>query len=232
MPTSIPGFNDPVSSISHLLGAAVFFALSFPLLKLGRGNLWKTAALGVFCFASVLLLLVSGIYHLLSPEGEARIIFKHLDHSAIFVLIVATMTPIHQILFKGFMRWGWLIFIWVIAITTLTLKNVFFSSFPEWLGLSLFLGLGWLGVVTGGIVWYKQDFAFVKLLLYGGLAYTIGALLEFSKSPIIIPSIVGSHELFHITVLIGLAMHWKFIYGIAKSSDRFHSPFPKGEGVK
>jgi channel protein (hemolysin III family) len=224
IPTSITGFNDPVSSITHLLGAAIFFALSFSLLRLARGSFWKTAALGVFCFASVVLLLISGIYHLLSSKGEARIIFKHLDHSAIFVLIVATMTPIHQILFKGFMRWGWLVFIWVIAITTSTLKNVFFSNFPEWLGLSLFLGLGWLGVVTGGIVWYKKDFAFVKLLLYGGLAYTIGALLEFSLKPVIIPGVVGSHELFHIAVLIGLSMHWKFIYTIAKSSNAAVKP--------
>lgn len=216
IPISIPGFNDPVSSITHLLGAGIFFALSFPLMKLGTGRIWKTAALGVFCFSSVLLLSVSGIYHLLSPTGEARIIFKHLDHSAIFILIVGTMTPIHQILFKGFMRWGWLVIIWTIAVTTITLKNVFFTNFPDWLGLSLFLGLGWLGIVTGGIVWYKQDFTFVKLILYGGLAYTIGAILEFLHAPVIIPGVVGAHELFHIAVLFGLGMHWKFIYTIAK----------------
>lgn len=38
---------------------------------------------------------MSGVYHLLSPEGEVRIVLQGIDHSAIFVLIVGTMTPIH-----------------------------------------------------------------------------------------------------------------------------------------
>ena len=34
-PYEIPGFADPFSSISHLLGAAVFAALSVPLVRKG-----------------------------------------------------------------------------------------------------------------------------------------------------------------------------------------------------
>lgn len=210
----ITGFSDPFSSLSHLLAASVFFVLSIHLLRLGWGVKSRFIALSVFSFATIFMLSMSGVYHLLSPDGMGRVVLQRLDHSAIFILIVGTMTPIHQILFKGFMRWGWLILIWVIAITSIALKTIFFSTFPEWLGLAMFLSLGWLGAVTGGILWYKRDLAFIKFLVFGGLAYTVGAIVEFVQLPVLIPGVLGAHELFHIAVLIGLAFHWKFIYKI------------------
>ena len=161
------------------------------------------------------------------PEGPSRIVLQRLDHSAIIILIVGTMTPIHQILFRGIMRWGWLILIWLIAITFLILKNIFFSSFPEWLGLILFLSLGWGGVVTVGILWYQRDISFIKPLLYGGITYTAGAILEFFQQPVLIGGVIGPHELFHIAVLIGLSFHWYFIYNIARvhQNSKEHAPF-------
>ncbi|QBQ55048.1 PAQR family membrane homeostasis protein TrhA [Nitrosococcus wardiae] len=212
----ISGFNEPFSALSHLLGAGVFLLLSFPLLRLGGGNLPKLMALGVFALASVFMLSVSGIYHGLSPKGG---ILQRLDHSAIFILIVGTMTPIHQMLFQGVMRWGWLLLVWLIAITALTLKNVFFTSFPEGWGLALFLGLGWLGAVSVGILWYREGSAFIKPLLAGGLAYTVGAVLEFAGQPLFLREILGPHELFHLAVLIGLGFHWKFIYTMARRDN-------------
>lgn len=216
---SILGFSEPFSSLSHLLGAGAFLWLSFPLLRLGWGNFQKFMALGVFSLASVFMLAMSGVYHLLPSEGEAKEILQRLDHSAIFILIVGTMTPVHQLLFKGFMRWGWLVLVWLIALITLTLKNIFFASFPEWLGLTLFLSLGWLGAVSGVILWYRKGSSFIKPLLMGGLAYTAGAVLEFVEQPLLIRGVLGPHELFHIAVLIGLSCHWKFIYRIAYADD-------------
>jgi channel protein (hemolysin III family) len=167
------------------------------------------------------MLSISGVYHLLPPDGVARIVLQRLDHAAIFILIIGTMTPIHQILFEGFMRWGWLSLVWLIAITTMILKNVFFTSFPEWLGLVVFLGLGWLGAISVGILWSRRDRSFIKPLLVGGLAYTGGAILEFFQQPLLIRGLLGPHELFHIAVLIGLGFHWKFVYGVARTGNSF-----------
>ncbi|MFK7843725.1 MAG: hemolysin III family protein [Rhodothermales bacterium] len=219
IPYPIPGFSDPFSSLSHLIGAGVLVVLSFFLLKVERKNFWDILSLCIFSFASIFMLSMSGVYHLLSPDGLSRIVLQRLDHSAIIILIVGTMTPIHQLLFRGVMRWGWLILIWLIAITFLVLKNVFFSSFPEWLGLILFLSLGWGGVVTVGLLWYQRSTAFIKPLVYGGLTYTAGAILEFFRQPVLIEGVIGPHELFHIAVLIGLGFHWYFIYTIAHTNE-------------
>ncbi len=222
IPYPIPGFSDPFSSLSHLLAALAFAILSFFLLRLRRKHVADTLSLGVFSFASVFMLSMSGVYHLLAP-GTGRMVLQQLDHSAIIILIVGTMTPIHQMLFRGFMRWGWLILIWLIATTFLVLKNIFFSSFPEWLSLLLFLSLGWGGTVTAGALWRQRDLAFIKPLIYGGLTYTAGAILEFLQQPVLIPGVIGPHELFHIAVIIGLGFHWQFMFSMARQ----HTLSPK-----
>ncbi|NIR95541.1 MAG: DNA-binding protein, partial [Gammaproteobacteria bacterium] len=62
--------------------------------------------------------------------------------------IAGTFTPIHGLLFTRSLRWGILLLIWAIAITGITLKSIFFNDIAEWLGLTLYLGLGWVGALT------------------------------------------------------------------------------------
>ncbi len=106
---SIPGFHDPVSSLTHLLGAVIFAVMSV-LLLLRRG--WKhplhKVCLGVYAFSCVFLLAMSGVMHQLS-QGVARAVMLRLDHAAIFVLIAGNCKPIHGILLRSFSRWGQLL---------------------------------------------------------------------------------------------------------------------------
>ena len=46
----------------------------------------------------------------------------------------------------------------------------------------------------------------------GGLAYTIGAIFEYLRQPVLIEGVVGPHELFHVAVVLGIGFHWWFIY--------------------
>lgn len=208
---SIPGFSDPFSSITHLLGAGVYLLLSVRMLCRRQGQVW---AFAIFAFSCVFMLSMSGVYHLLG-SGTGRAVLQRLDHAAIFVLIAGTMTPIHAVLFDGFMRWDWLLLVWSVVVTTITLKTIFFTAVPEWLGLTFFLGLGWLGAITAGLLWYRLGITYAKPILYGGVAYSIGAMLEFLGQPVLIPGGIGPHELFHITVLVGITCHWRFVASLA-----------------
>ena len=212
---SIPGFSDPVSSLTHLAGAMVFAILGFFLIRRGRGDARRVVSLAVFVFSCVLLLSLSGVYHLLQHDTAARAVLMRLDHAAIFVLIAGSFTPVHAILLRD--RWqrhllGW---IWAAAIAGLTLKTVYFESMPAWLGLAMYLGLGWLGVISITALARRHGLRFVLPLVWGGLAYTIGAVVEHIHWPVIVPGIVGPHELFHLAVLAGISFHWAFIRGIA-----------------
>ena len=212
---SIAGFSDPFSSLTHLAAAVVFLILGIVLLQRGRGDRTRVISLCVFTFSCVLLLSLSGVYHLLEPDTPGREVLKRLDHAAIFVLIAGSFTPVHVILFRGGWRWGMLAGIWGAALAGLVLKTVFFSTMPEWLGLLMYLGLGWMGVLSALHLARRYGLRFIQPLLWGALAYTAGALIEFLRWPVLLAGIVGPHEIFHLAVLAGISCHWAFILDIA-----------------
>lgn len=212
----IPGFADPFSSLSHLIAAGIVLVSGVIFLARNRGGIALTAGVSVFVFAAVFLLSMSGVFHLLEPETAGRAVLKRLDHAAIFVLIAATFTPVHLLLFRGVARWGMLALVWAAAITGLTLKTIFFAQMPEALGLSLYLALGWLGAVSAYLLYRRYGPRPLAPVAIGALAYTVGAVMDFTGYPVLVPGVIGAHEVFHVLVLMGIAAHWRFIQNIAR----------------
>ncbi len=209
----IPGFHEPFSALSHLIGAVVFGVRFFWLLKRSRGHPHLTAYLAIYAFSCVLLLSMSGVYHML-PEGTGRTVLRRLDLAAIFILIAGTHTPIQGLFFRGFWRWGVLTLMWLIVALGVTLFSIFADDLPRGLGTGTFLLLGWIGGSSGLVVWRRHGFAFVRPLVLGGLAYSVGAILVGVGWPWLIPGFIGPHEMWHIAVLIAVSLHWRFMYQI------------------
>lgn len=209
---AIPGFCEPFSSLSHLFGAVLFLVGGFFLVRRGKGNLKRQSALYIYSFSLVFLFSMSGVYHLLDIGEAPRHVLRHLDHAGIWILIAGTFTPMHYILFRGWKRWGVLVPVWSIAITGLTLEMVFFNNIPEWLSLSFFLFLGWIGFISIWMVRKIYPSGGHNLIAIGGAAYSLGAIMEFTRWPVLWKGVVGPHEVFHVFVLIGAASHWLFIY--------------------
>ena len=221
-PYTIPGFADPFSSLSHLGAAAVFAILAVPLIRRGIGvaggvsSRVRVASLAVFAVAAVVLLTMSGVFHLLGHGGAARGVLQRLDHAAIFLLIAGTFTPIHAIMCRGVLRWGVLTCVWSIAVLGVTLKSIFFRSTPEWLGLSMYLGMGWIGAVSMVALTRSNGFRFILPLLGGGIAYTVGAVIDGIQLRPLVAGIIRAHEIFHVAVIIGLSLHWWFAWRVAR----------------
>lgn len=222
---SIPGFSDPVSSLTHLAGALVFGILGVSLIARGRGNSRRVLSLVVFVFSCVLLLSLSGVYHLLQHDTVARSVLMRLDHAAIFVLIAGSFTPVHVILLHDRWHRHLLPLIWAAAIAGLALKSVYFDAMSESLGLMMYLGLGWLGVISTVTLAHRYGLRFILPLVWGGLAYTVGAVADHFHWPVLIAGVVGAHEIFHLAVLAGISFHWMFIRRIASGANsRFLHP--------
>jgi channel protein (hemolysin III family) len=171
----------------------------------------------VLSLSSVVLLSLSAVYHMLWP-GIGRDIMHRIDIAGVFVLIAGTVTPIHMILFRGWWRWGPLAIVWGIAITGVTLRIVFFNRLPSSAGTLGFVILGWGGAFSTVVLWQRYGWSFVEPLVYGGIAYTIGALSLSVHWPVLVPGIVGPHELWHFAVLAGLGYHWFFVFQLASCS--------------
>lgn len=211
----IPGFSEPVSSMTHLFGTVPFtVAAGFLLWHTARRKPcgYNLVWVSLLIVCSLFMLSMSGVFHLLEPGGTARAVLQRLDHAAIFAMIAGTFTVAHAILFRGLGRWLVLVVMWAAVATAISLKSVFFDDFPDWFGLLLYLGFGWLGFVSGGWLWHKYGYRFIRFLLWGGIAYSIGAVAEYLGEPWLYPGVFGPHEFFHVMVLLGLSLHWAFVW--------------------
>jgi channel protein (hemolysin III family) len=215
---SIGGFNDPMSSISHLTGLVVFFVLSIFMLRSAWNSRLRFWFSFVYAFAVVLMLSMSFVYHMFEPGSTVRAVMVRLDVASIFILIAATFTSIHGILFTGWKRWGILTAIWTIAVTGLTLRTIFFDSVPGAAGIGIFLAMGWIGAFSAYLLYHDYGWSVVKPVIWGGIFYSVGAIIDAAKGPILIPLVWGSHESFHLFVLAGLGMHWSLIAKLAEGS--------------
>jgi len=209
---SLPGFYEPFSAFSHLIGALVFVVLAVRLIRRGRGDLRRVLYLSIFAATSILLLSMSGVYHMLSEGSTARNVLGRLDYAAIFALIAGTHTPVQGLFFRGLARWGVLAIMWLIAATGITLFSVFYHSLPRGLGTSVFLFMGWIAGFAGIIVWRRQGTSRIWPLFAGGIVYSVGAILLGLEWPTIIPGVFGPHDLWHIAVLTAMGLHWKFVF--------------------
>lgn len=214
---SLPGFREPFSSFSHLIAAVVFTGLTGLLVRRGRGDSGRVAALAVFGFTSVFLLLMSSIYHMQWP-GASRDVMERIDVAAIFGLIAGTFTPTFAILYRGSTRLILLSIIWGTAVLGIAFRTIYFHSTSGWPGTGLFLAFGWIGILSAWDLWKRYSFAFVQPLIWGGLAYSCGAVLLQFHWPTLVPRVLGPHELWHVAVLIGLSCHWCFVWQFAGQS--------------
>ncbi len=209
---SIPGFHEPFSALSHLGGALVFAVLSVFLVRRGRGDPRRVLMLGVFAFTSVLLLSMSAVFHMLPEPSVERAVLGRLDHAAIFALIAGTHTPVQGLFFRGLARWGVLTFMWLVAAAGITLFSIFYNSLPGGLGTTVYLLMGWTAGIAGFVVWRRFGPARVRLLVLGGVVYSVGALLLGMKWPTLVEGVIGPHEVWHVAVLVAMGMHWRVVF--------------------
>jgi channel protein (hemolysin III family) len=215
----LPGFYDPVSSMSHLFGAVLFAFLGAILLRRGCSTWSRSGYLFVYVLSTVVLFSISGSYHMLERGWTGREVMERLDHDAIYFLIAGTFTPIHGILFRGWLRWGILTVIWGGAILSITLTSVYYDDLPEWVWGILYLAMGWSGLISMIVLGRRYGLRFILPLLAGGIIYSVGAVVDFSGGPTIIRGVVNSHELFHLAILLGAFLHWLFIWKCASSQE-------------
>jgi hemolysin III len=206
--------REPVNGTSHLVGFVLAAAGTFFLLRLARTP-WQVAAFSVYGSSLLLLYGASSLYHLLPVSGRPLRALRTLDHIAIYFLIAGTYTPIALVTLHGRFGWSLLVAVWLIALAGIPFK-LFYLDAPVWISTGTYLFMGYLALVAIQPIAHAVPGAGIALLVAGGLAYTIGAVIYSRERPNPLPGILGHHEIWHLLVMIGSACHFAFmVYHVA-----------------
>ncbi len=199
--------KEPANGLMHFFWALAALAGAIVLVVLSRGDLPKQLSLAAYGVGAVGLFLASAAYHLIRTTPEKTLWLRKLDHSAIFLLIAGTYTPVAFNVLTGGWRWGMLIGIWAIAILGIVLKTIF-MPIPRGLSAGLYVAMGWLAVVAFGPMMQSLPAGALAWIIAGGLIYTAGALVYAFKWLNFAPGVFGFHEVWHVFVMAASLCHF------------------------
>ncbi|MFR5951120.1 MAG: PAQR family membrane homeostasis protein TrhA [Clostridia bacterium] len=187
---------------SHIVGGALgIVALVLCVVFAAvHGNGYGVVSGAIYGITMVILYTMSSIYHGLNPKRKAKKVFQVLDHCSIYLLIAGSYTPFALCTLREYSTaLGWTIFgvIWFVAILGIILNSIDIKKFRVF-SMICYLVMGWCIVFKINLLPELLGTAGFVLLLLGGLAYTIGAILYgLGKKH------KYMHSVFHLFILLG-----------------------------
>ena len=201
------GWIHLVSAIVALVAGATLIAVSWPLAGLKAG-----LATFVYTGSVVGMFTVSAIYHRVTwKSASARMWMKRLDHSMIFVLIAGTYTPFALLAMPHHAGMLALSIVWGGAVAGVLLK-LCWPTAPRWVGVPLYLLLGWVAAFYVAAILHAAGVAAMVLLIVGGALYSIGGILYALRWPDPWPRTFGYHEFFHACTAVAAICHYIAIW--------------------
>ena len=206
--------REPGSSITHFIAMMItLFAASPLLVKAALNSTTCLIAMTIFVLSMVVLYGASATYHSVNLSGKALKVFQKIDHMMIFVLIAGSYTPVCMIILDKAKGYHLLALVWGIAIGGF-LINALWITCPKWFSSIIYISMGWVCIPVFGDLFTTLPRAAFLWLLGGGIIYTIGGIIYALKLPLFNSKhkYFGSHEIFHIFVMLGSFCHFIFMY--------------------
>ena len=196
--------------ISHIAGgafgiAALVLCVVFSAL---HGNAWGVVGSCIYGASLILLYTMSGIYHGLKHE-KAKKVFQVLDHCTIYYLIAGTYTPVLFCSIRpSYPGWAWTLFglVWGCAAAATVFTAIDLHRYAK-MAMACYLGMGWCIVLAIKPAVESIPLPGLLWILFGGIAYTIGAVLYgLGKKH------KYMHAVFHVFCVIGSVLQFFGIF--------------------
>ena len=197
--------------VSHFWAFWCALAATIPLVIFAPSAVARAAAL-VYGAGMCVLFAGSALFHRLRCGPRLRGLLCRIDHSAIFVFIAASYTPVSLLVLDGPAGATLFAAAWAGALTGVALSLVWIGA-PRLLFAATYVALGW--VVLLALPELVSRLPLTPLLLFagGGALYTAGAIVYATRWPDPWPRTFGFHELFHALVIAAAAMHFAAMAG-------------------
>jgi hemolysin III len=174
-------------------------------------------AAAIYSASLCLLLAVSAIYHRFDWAPRLRMWLRRADHASIFLLIGGSYTPIAMLAIGGDDGRHLLIAIWC-GVALGVLVSMLWPRAPKFVAATIAVAVGWTIVPYIGVLRRALDFTELWLIVVGGIAYTVGAVVYAAKRPNPWPGRFGYHETFHALTLVGAGLHLAAVMMIVRSA--------------
>jgi hemolysin III len=167
------------------------------------------AQLGAAVFAAsvVFMLGCSSLFHRRRWTPARMRWIGLLDHAGIYVLIAGTYTPFALLVVHPGWRLPILTIVWGGALAA-TLRRLCRPHAPPWVAAATCLAFGWISLIVLPQIVERIGLGPTSLLVAGGIAYTVGALVYARRKPDPFPDTFGYHEIFHALVVVAVAFQY------------------------
>ena len=202
--------EEQMNMITHIVGGGLGVMALF--LCVGRAALhhngWGAWTAIIYGLAMITLYTMSSVYHGLRDSMGKRVM-QVMDHCTIYALIAGTYTPI---VLTGIrpenpaLGWGLFALEWALAALAITLTAIDLKKYNVF-SMICYIGMGWAVIPFAGLVIKLLGAGCFWLLLGGGVAFTIGAVLYGAGK-----KKKWMHSVFHIFVVIGTVLQFFAIY--------------------
>jgi hemolysin III len=161
---------------------------------------FEVAVVSVYVAGLLTMLVLSATYNMW-PVSRAKWVLRRYDHSAIYVLIAATYTPIIMELKDSVFAVVLLIGVWCVAIVGVVLKLALPGRYDR-VAVGLYLAMGWSGIMLYDAVVTALPSLALWFVLAGGALYSLGVIFHAWQR------LRFQNAIWHGFVLLGAACHY------------------------
>ncbi|SPM38101.1 Predicted membrane channel-forming protein YqfA, hemolysin III family, partial [Mycobacterium numidiamassiliense] len=206
------GWIHQYCAVVAAIAGTALVAVSWAEASKRAGHSTLTYALTV-----IAMFTVSAVYHRVDwKSATARQWMRRLDHAMIFLLIAGSYTPIARLGLSHTTAYVVMEIVWAGAAAGIAL-TLFWPTAPRWVGVPLYLLLGWVAVWFGKTIVHHAGWAPTILLVVGGVLYSVGAVFYALRWPDPWPKTFGYHEIFHACTAVAALCHYIAIWFVVFS---------------
>ncbi len=202
--------EEITNMVTHIVGGSfAIIALALCVIRSAmRGSVPGVVSSAIYGTSMIALYTMSSIYHGMKP-GLGKKVMQVMDHCTIYFLIAGSYTPVLMCsMIPAFpvIGWGLLAFVWAMAILATVFTAIDLKAYRVF-SMACYIGMGWAIIFFIPQLLQVMSTEGFALLLAGGIAYTIGAILYGigKKKP-------WMHSVFHIFVVLGSLLQFLCIY--------------------
>lgn len=195
---------------SHIVGGSlgIIALLLCVLLSAKKGDVYGVVSSIIYGVSFIALYTMSSLYHGLHPNTGKKVM-QIIDHCTIYFLIAGTYTPVllcRVRLINPFIAWAMFGFVWLCALMAATFTAIDIKKYTK-LSMICYIGMGWSAIFAIKTIIKAVPLPGLLFILFGGIAYTIGAVIYgVGKKHHIM------HSVFHVLCIIGTVLQFIGIY--------------------